>query len=71
MCKLPKVAKYLGFIELRHAVHVIGVMTWLICLTEMYFFSKYFQGENRAKITYLAVGLAGYCAMTPAMSWLI
>ena len=79
-----KVQKFFGIWDIRWSIHWIGIVTWVVCLTEMYYFSKYFQQpatttdllpdevfQNRRRIDYLAVGLAGYAQITPCMSWII
>ena len=60
---------FLWKFDLYQAQHIIGALTWLICITEIIFFSLYFS--NRDKIEYFAVGLQGYIAVTPAVTYVI
>ena len=51
--ELPK--EFLGLFNLYDAQHIIGALTWAICITECIFFTLYF--DNRNKIEYFAVGI--------------
>jgi len=40
--EMLKVQKFFGIWDIRWSIHWIGIVTWVVCLTEMYYFSKYF-----------------------------